>query len=383
MSRAGVTKRDYYEVLGVSKTASADDVKRAYRQAAMRYHPDRNKDADAVEKFKEASEAYEVLSDDVKRQRYDRHGHEGLRGVGVHDFAGMNVEDIFSVFGDLFGEAFGGGHGRGRGRADRGVDIQIGVEVELSDVRSGIEKTLRFERMDLCDACEGKGAAKGSSTSRCRTCGGYGQVERQTNMGFFVTRSVVSCPTCHGRGTLIDNPCEECEGQGRSPKECVISVKIPPGIHDGQRIRVRGEGEPGAHGTTRGDLHVIVQIKPHELFERDGDNVVCRLPISFTQAALGADVEVPTLSGSRTLRVPAGTQFGEVFKLSGEGLPNLRNGRNGSQIVQVTIDVPKKLNKAQQELLRKFAATEDRSVLPETKNFFEKVKEYLAGDGDA
>lgn len=380
MSTRVSKKRDYYDVLGVGKGASPDDIKRAYRQAAMKYHPDRNKEPDAAEKFKEASEAYEVLSDAEKRNRYDRHGHEGLRGVGMHDFSGMQVDDIFSIFGDLFGEAIGG---RGRQRADRGVDIQTAIDIELKDVRTGVKRTLRLERMDFCQPCGGKGAEPGSNPIKCRTCGGYGQVERQANMGFFVTRSVVACPTCRGRGTMIDKPCKSCHGEGRSPRECVIEVTVPAGIHDGQRIRVRGEGEPGASGTSRGDLHVIVQVREHPFFIRDGDDLVCRLPISFTQAALGAEIEVPTLTGTQMLRIPPGTQFGQTFKLSGEGLPNIRGGRGGDEIVQVLIEIPKKLSKAQQELLRKYAATEDLSVLPESKGFFERMKEYLMGDSGA
>ncbi|MFN0134725.1 MAG: molecular chaperone DnaJ [Phycisphaerae bacterium] len=375
-------KRDYYEVLGLAKSASADEIKRAYRQAAMKFHPDRNKEDGAADKFKEASEAYEVLSDAEKRARYDRHGHEGLRGVGMHDFSGMQAEDIFSIFGDLFGDMMGGG-GRGRARADRGIDIQTALEINLKDVRTGVEKTLRFERMDLCEPCSGKGAEPGSSPVKCRTCGGYGQVERQTNMGFFVTRSVVACPTCRGRGSTIDKPCRKCRGEGRAAKESVIHVKIPAGIHEGQRVRVRGEGEPSPSGSVRGDLHVIVQIEEHPFFVRDGDDLVCRMPISFTQAALGADVDVPTLEGTDELRIPPGTQFGETFRLSGEGLPNLRTGRVGDEIVQVVIEIPKKLTKEQQDLLRKFAATEDRSVMPESKGFFERMKEYFTGEGES
>jgi molecular chaperone DnaJ len=376
------TKRDYYEVLGLSRNAGPDDIKKAYRQAALKFHPDRNKAPDAERHFKEAAEAYEVLSDPERRQRYDQYGHAGLDGARMHDFSGMGIDDIFSVFGDLFGDMFGGG-GRGRGRAERGVDIQTVIEVELKEVATGVEKTLRFERADFCDRCAGQGGEPGTQRRACRTCGGYGQVERQTSLGFFVTRSVTECPTCHGRGDLAEKPCKACNGAGQALKERVLNVKIPAGIHDGQSVRVRGEGEPGPNRAARGDLHCLVRVKPHEFLQRDGDHLVCRLPISFTQAALGSQVEVPTLTGTSPLRIPPGTQHGAIFQLSGKGLPNLRNGRVGDEIVQALVEIPKKLTKPQEELLRKFAATEDKTVLPESRGFFDRVKEYLTGEGDA
>lgn len=374
-------KRDYYEVLGVARDASADEIKRAYRKAAMHYHPDRNREPDAEVRFKEAAEAYEVLSDPQKRNRYDRFGHAGLSGVGIHDFSGMAADDIFSVFGDILGDMFGGR--RGRSRAERGIDIQTVIMIDLRDVATGVEKTLRFERSDFCPRCSGRGAEPGSQPATCRSCGGYGQVERQASMGFFVTRTVVDCPNCRGRGTTIDKPCRDCRGSGRSPKEVVLNVKIPAGIHEGQRIRVRGEGEPGSSGVSRGDLHCIVQVRDHPFFVRDGDDLVCRLPISFTQAALGAQVEVPTLAGASPLRIPPGTQFGAIFRLPGKGLPNLRTGRPGDEIVQVMIEIPKKLSREQEELLRRFAATEDSNVMPESKGFFDRVKEYFTRGGES
>ncbi|MEW6197188.1 MAG: molecular chaperone DnaJ [Planctomycetota bacterium] len=368
-------KRDYYEVLGVSRQAGAEEIKRAYRQAALKYHPDRNKEPGAEERFKEAAEAYEVLSDAEKRQRYDRYGHAGLNGVNMHDFSGMGVEDIFSIFSDLFGGAFGGGFARNA--PDRGVDIQTVIDVDLKEVLTGVEKTLRFERADFCPRCEGEGNEPGTRRRNCSTCGGYGQVERQTSMGFFVTRSVVECPQCQGRGSFAEAPCRECGGTGRGTRERLLEVKIPAGVHDGQSIRIRGEGEPGRLGTQRGDLRCVVRVRPHEFFQRDGDHLVCVLPISFTQAALGAQVDVPTLTGVTPLRVPPGTQHGAVFQLTGKGLPNLRTGRRGNQVVQVVVEIPRKLSREQEELLRRFAATEDKSVLPESKGFFERVKEYL------
>lgn len=373
-------ERDYYEVLGVSRDASPDEIKRSYRQCALKYHPDRNRDAGAEDRFKEASAAYEVLSDPEKRQRYDRFGHAGLNGVNMHDFSGMGVEDIFSVFGDLFGDIFGGG--RGRARADRGVDIQTVIDLNLSEVATGVEKTLRFKRSDFCERCGGQGNEPGTQRRTCRTCGGYGQVERQTSIGFIVTRSVADCPNCHGRGTIVEQPCGNCGGSGRGQQERVLNVKIPAGIYDGQSVRVRGEGEPSSTGTTRGDLRCVVRVRPHPFFERDGGHLVCRLPISFTQAALGAQVDVPTLTGTAPQRIAPGTQHGTLLRLPGKGLPDLRTGRVGDEIVQVLVEIPKRLSREQKELLRQFAASEDKRVLPETRGFFERVREYFTGDAE-
>lgn len=368
------TQRDYYEVLGVSRDANDDEIKRAYRKAAMKYHPDRNREPDAEERFKEAAEAYDVLRDRGKRERYDRFGHAGVTGAGRPDFS--SVEDIFSAFSDLFGDAFGG---RAQ-RAARGVNTQTVLDVSLEEVATGVERTIRFDRLDFCDTCEGTGAAPGTQRQTCDTCGGYGQVERQASLGFMVTRTVVECPTCSGRGQLISTPCDSCRGSGRTRKERVVSVRIPPGIHDGQTIRVSGEGEPGDTGTTRGDLHCHIRVKEHEFFERDGDHLICRVPISFTQAALGAEVDAPTLGGTTALKVAPGTQFGTTTKLSGKGLPNLRSGRNGDLIVQFVVEIPRKLSKKQSELLRSFAETEDHAVMPESRGFFERVRDYLTGD---
>lgn len=368
-------KRDYYEVLEVARDAGADDIKRAYRKLAMQYHPDRNKQDGAEAKFKEASEAYEVLSDPEKRARYDRFGHQGMNGVNMRDYAHMGADDIFSVFEDLFGGAFGGRE-RGR-RAEQGIDIETVIDIDLKDVATGVEKTLKFERADFCERCSGRGAEPGSNPVSCRTCGGYGQVERQASMGVFVTRQVIDCPACRGRGKTIDKPCKSCRGSGRTPKERVVSVKIPPGIHHGQMIRVRGEGEPGASGTTRGDLRCVIRVREHPLFQREGDHLICRMPIGFTQAALGAHLEVPTLLGKTTLNIPAGTQYGSAIRLSGNGLPNLQSGRVGDQIVQIVIEVPKKLTREQKDLLKKFAESGDEAALPESKGFFDRMREYL------
>lgn len=368
-------KRDYYEVLGVSREAGVDEIKKAYRQAALKYHPDRNQnDPEAETRFKEAAEAYEVLSDPQRRQRYDRHGHEGVRGAGVHDFSGMNVQDIFSMFDDIFGGGvFGGRRGRG------GVDLEMAVELTLEQVAAGVEKTIEFERQDFCDACSGSGSEPGSKRRNCPTCGGYGQVEQSTGLGAFFGRVVTACPSCKGKGTLIVSPCKRCRGTGRQPKHRVLSVKIPAGISDGQGIRVGGEGEPSDNGSSRGDLHVYVRVKPHPFLERNGQDLVCRVPISFSQAALGAKVEVPSLAGRVEITIPAGTQHGQMFRLAGRGLPSLRSRNCGDEIVQVWIEVPRKLSGRQAELLREYAKTEDVNVMPESKGFFEKLAEFFSG----
>jgi len=374
-----VEKRDYYEVLGVSREAGADEVKKAYRQAALKFHPDRNQDdPEAESKFKEAAEAYEVLSDPQKRHRYDRFGHRGLEGVGVHDFGGMGIDDIFSMFGDIFGGGFfGGGRGRGRGRA--GIDLEMGIELSLEEVAAGTEKTVEFDRRDFCDACSGSGSEPGSKKRNCPTCGGYGQVEQSTGFGALFGRVVTACPACRGKGVLVVSPCKQCRGTGRQAKHRVLAVHIPAGIGDGQGVRVAGEGEPSANGGARGDLHVYVKVKPHPFFERHGRDLLCRLPISFAQAALGAKVEVPSLTGRLELKIPPGTQHGQLFRLAGKGLPALRSRGCGDEIVQVWVEIPKKLDKRQEQLLREYAASEDESVLPESKGFFEKLTDFFSG----
>jgi molecular chaperone DnaJ len=363
-------KRDYYEVLGVSRDASPEELKKAYRRLAHKHHPDRNPDQpDSERLFKEAAEAYEVLSSPEKRRRFDEFGHAGLSGVGVHDYSHMGAEDIFSMFTDIFG---GGRRGR------RGADLQTEVTISLAEVATGAERTIEFERMDFCDTCGGTGAAAGSRRQPCATCGGYGQVEQSSAFGSIFGRVVIACPTCHGRGSVVVTPCGDCRGSGRKAKRRVATIRVPPGIEDGQAIRVRGEGEAGEDGT-RGDLHSYVRVKPHPFLLRHGNDLVCRMPISFTQAALGGVVEVPTLSGRAELKIPPGAQPGQVFRLAGLGLPDLRGRRHGDELVQVTIEIPKRLTRDQEKLLRQFAETEDRTVLPESRGFFERLKDYLGG----
>jgi molecular chaperone DnaJ len=368
-------QRDYYEVLSVDRNADGDTIKRAYRKLAMKYHPDRNPgDAEAEAKFKEAAQAYEVLSDPEKRQRYDRFGHEGLRGTSGHDFSRMDPSDIFSMFGfgDVFEQMFGGGR---RGGASRGYDLETQVELTLEEVATGTEKTIEFTRQDLCTTCSGSGAKPGTQPVTCVTCGGVGKV--QHGGGMF--RMVTACPACQGQGKVYKEKCTTCKGNGRQPKKRVLNVKIPAGIHDGQAIRVGGEGEPGSAGGPRGDLHVVVRVAEHELFTREDDHLILRMPVSFTQAALGATVNVPALDGEVEIVIKPGTQHGQLFRIPDRGLPNLRGGRKGELVVVALIEIPKRLTEQQEKLLREFAATEDAQVMPESGGFWKRVKEYFKG----
>jgi len=376
-----MAKQDYYQALGVEKNASPEEIKRAYRRMAIKYHPDKNpgnKEAEA--KFKECAEAYEVLSDPDKRKQYDQYGHEGLRGTGMHDFSRMNVEDIFSMFGfeDFFGSVFGGGGGGGRrggrrGGPVRGYDLETGVELTLDEVAHGTEKTIEFTRQDRCPECGGSGAAPGTQPARCPLCGGSGQVAK--GGGFF--QMVSTCPQCQGSGQIVKTPCPTCRGSGRVPKKRAVTIKVPPGVHEGQGIRVAGEGEPGRDGGPNGDLYVYVRVRPHEFLERDGNDLIAVVPISFTQAALGATIDVPSLDGTRQLKIPPGTQHGSLFRIRGQGLPDVRTGRTGDELVHVTVETPTNLNARQEELLREFAQTENKSVSPKSKNFFERLKRHL------
>ena len=380
------TRRDYYEVLGVARTASGEDIKRAYRRLAMKHHPDRHNGeskAEAELAFKECAEAYEVLSDDAKRRRYDQHGHAGLQGQ--HDFSSMDPSDIFSMFDEIFGGAFGGGRGgrggggaQARARGSRGFDLETQVELTLQEVANGATKEIEFERQDSCDTCKGTGSKPGSSPVVCVQCGGQGRIAQQGFGGMF--RMVTTCPNCRGKGTVIRDHCPACGGTGRQMRHRVVTVKIPAGVHEGQAVRIAGEGEPGEGGGPPGDLHCYIAIKAHPVFTRHNNDLVCQVPISFTQAALGAKIDVPTLKGSEQVEVPAGTQHGEVFKLKGKGLPDLRSYRNGDELVQILIEIPRKLTEKQKHLLRDFAATEDGTAMPQRRGFMDKLKEMFKGD---
>jgi len=370
------SKRDYYKILNADRGADSEEIKRAFRKMAMKYHPDRNQDnKEAEEKFKEASEAYEVLSDPEKRQRYDRHGHEGLRGTSGHDFSRMDFGDIFSMFG--FDDVFGGGRRRGGGSgATRGASLETVIDLTLEEVATGIDRDIHFTRSDLCPDCKGRGGKPGTEPVVCVACGGGGRVEQAGFGGMF--RMVTECPHCHGAGKTFAENCPHCVGSGRAPKKCVIAVKIPAGIHDGQAVRIPGEGEPGSNGGPRGDLHVVVRVRTHNVFERQEDDLILRMPVSFTQASLGAKLEVPTLGGVVEITLPPASQHGDTFRVRGEGIPNLRNGHKGDIVVLMLIEIPKKLTEKQEELLREFAETEDHEVLPHMRNFWEKIKDYIS-----
>lgn len=380
------TKRDYYEVLSVAKTADGEEIKRAYRRLAMKYHPDRNQGdgkSDAEVRFKECAEAYEILTDPEKRKRYDQFGHAGV--AGNHDFSHMDVGDISSmfqdIFGDVFGGAFGGARGRGGGRRPgpaRGFDLETQVELSFNEVAAGCDKIIEFERKDTCDACKGSGAKPGSSPVVCVQCGGAGRITQQGFGGMF--RMVNTCPNCRGRGSVVRDHCLSCGGSGRQVRKRVVTIKIPPGVHEGQAIRIPGEGEAGEVGAAPGDLHCYIAVKAHPIFTRHNNDLVCQVPISFTQAALGGKIEVPTLKGRDELEIPPGSQHGEVFKLKGRGLPDLRSTKPGDELVQIFVEIPKKLTERQKQLLREFASSEDGAVMPQKKGFMDKLKQVFTGD---
>ncbi len=367
---------DYYATLGIGRDASQDEVKRAYRRCAVKYHPDRNPgDKQAEENFKRCAEAYEVLSDPEKRRLYNQYGKAGLRGAGVHDWQHADVRDIFSMFGDLFGDAFGGGFGRRARSGPRpGASLRCYLDVTLEEAANGATKTVRIRRQEQCTECGGTGSKTGRRQS-CPTCRGAGRVQK--GGGFFSI--VTDCPQCGGRGTVVKEPCEACVGRGFVAGRREIEVHVPPGVEDGQRVRYTGQGDAGEPGAPRGDLFAVVRIRPHPFFERHGMDLLCQLPVSMTQAALGAEVEVPTLDGRETLTVGRGTQSGDLYRLEGKGMPNVHGRGRGDLLVQVVVEVPKRLSRRQEELLREFAETEGKGVLPQRESFLEKLAGYLRG----
>lgn len=361
------TKRDYYEVLGVDRGVDAAALKSAYRKVALKYHPDRNPgDKEAEEKFKEASEAYEVLSSPEARAKYDRFGHGG--GFEGFSAQGVNLNDIF---GDLFGEIFGGGRSR-RGGRSRGSDLRYNLEIAFEEAAFGCEVEVRIPKPRECDGCGGTGS-KSKQARQCPSCGGAGEV-RFTQGFFAVSRP---CPECGGRGSIITDPCGTCRGMGKVESEKQLSVKIPAGVDTGTRVRLAGEGEPGEQGGAPGDLYVVVHVREHPIFVREDQEVLCEVPISFTQAALGAQIDVPTLEGKVKMKVPAGTQTGKVFRLRGKGIPHLHGGPRGDQHVRVVVETPTELNDKQRELLEQFAALSGEASHPQSKSFFDKVKELF------
>ncbi len=369
-------KRDYYEVLGVDRSASDSQISEAYRKLALKHHPDRNPgDEEAVSHFKEAAEAFEVLSHPEKRARYDRYGHAGLEaGGGAPHF--RDVHEIFEAFSDifgsgLFGDLFGGGRGGRRRRA--GADVRCDVTLDLREAASGVTKTIQFERHETCSTCAGSGAKPGTEPERCRYCGGRGRVVQST--GIFSLQT--TCPACHGEGSVIRHACADCRGSGYVPAKVTREIKIPPGVDSQSRLRIPGEGEPGPNGGPRGDCYCFISVRQHPLFQRDGRHLICQVPISYSQAALGTQISVPTLDGCEELEIPRGTQSGEIFRLKGRGMPDPRHRTRGDLVVQVFIEVPKRLSADHERILRELADVENSNVSPERKSFFAKLKEYF------
>ncbi len=359
------TKRDYYEVLGIGRDASGAQIKAAYRKLALKYHPDRNPgDKEAEEKFKEAAEAYDVLSDPQKRQIYDQYGHQGLEGSGFSGFGGF--EDIFSTFSDIFEDFFGFGSRRRSGsRPQRGSDLRYDLTLDFLDAAFGVETEIEVEKYATCPSCQGNQCAPGAEPEVCPQCHGAGQVGR--SQGFFTIRT--TCPQCRGQGRVITKPCPECGGAGRIMVTRKVAVKIPAGVDNGSRLRLAGEGEAGSHGGPPGDLYVFIHVRPHEFFVRDENHVICKVPISFVQAALGDEITVPTLEGETQVQVPRGTQPGDVVRLPGLGIASLRNGRRGDQVIQFVVKTPTNLTKKQESLLREFARLEENKLSTKLKNF--------------
>ena len=373
-----MAKRDFYEVLGVAKNASEDEIKKAYRKLAMKYHPDRNPDSkESEEKFKEVKEAYEMLTNPEKRDAYDRYGHAGVdpNMGGGGGFGGAG--GFGDAFGDIFGDIFGGGRGRSSGpQVYRGADLRYNLEITLEQAAHGFDTTIRVPSWDKCDTCSGTGAKPGTSPVTCSTCAGHGQVRMQ--QGFFSIQQ--TCPKCHGTGKIIPEPCAACSGQGRIKRNKTLEVKIPVGIDNGMRIRSSGNGEPGTNGGPSGDLYVEIHIKPHAVFQREGDDLHCQMPISFAKAALGGEIEVPTLNGKVAFTVPEGTQSGKTFRLKGKGIKGVRSGFAGDLFCHVAVETPIKLTDKQKELLRDFekSTTEGGAKhSPQTKTWRDKVKDFF------
>ncbi|GAB1459750.1 molecular chaperone DnaJ [Thauera sp.] len=375
-----MSKRDYYEVLGVNRDAGDDEIKKAYRKLAMKYHPDRNPDnKEAEEKFKEAKEAYEMLSDPQKKAAYDRYGHAGVdpsmgAGPGAQGFEGGFAD----AFGDIFGDLFGGGGRGGRSNVYRGADLRYNLEITLEEAARGAEKTIRIPTVEECGTCNGSGAKPGTHPKPCPTCQGHGQVRVQ--QGFFSIQQ--TCPKCHGSGKIIPDPCRDCGGAGRTKKQKTLEVKIPAGIDDGMRLRHAGHGEPGLNGGPPGDLYVEIHIRKHAVFERDHDDLHCEMPISITTAALGGEIEIPTLEGMARLKIPAETQSGKVFRLRGKGIKNVRSHVHGDLMCHVVVETPVNLTERQRELLREFEEISSGNATrhnPKAQGWMDKVRDFFGG----
>ena len=381
-----MSKRDYYEVLGVSKTATQDELKKAYRKLARKYHPDLHKDnPEAAEKFKECNEAYSVLSDEQKRAQYDQFGPEAFENGGMGGgpgaggfggfggFGGSGMEDIFDMF---FGGQGRGGRSNNAG-PQRGADLRYDMEITFEEAAFGVEKEISLKRAERCEHCHGEGAEPGSKVETCPECHGSGYVRFTQNTMFGQMVNERPCSRCHGEGKIISNPCKECGGSGTVKKTKKLKVKIPAGVDNGSRLRVGGEGEAGLKGGPSGDLYVYLYVKPHKFFERDGTTVLCEVPINIVQATLGAEIKVPTLDGQVTMKVPEGTQPGKVMRLKGKGIPSLRGGGRGDQLVRMKVVVPTKLTDKQKDALQKFADISKDNINPEEKSFLNKVKDFF------
>lgn len=376
------TKQDYYEVLGVNKSASDNEIKKAYRVLAKKYHPDINPGDKAAEaKFKEINEAYEVLSDSQKRAKYDQYGHAGVDPNGFGGSGGFGGFEDFGGIGDIFETFFGnmgfGGTSRKKGGPQKGADLKTYVEISFEEAAFGVEKEISINRLEMCEECQGTGAKKGTQPVTCSVCKGSGQVQYHQNTPFGQFVNIKTCDNCHGEGKVITNPCPKCQGRGKYNKSRKIKVNIPAGIDDEQIISLRGEGNPGTKGGVPGDLYIVVSVKSHPIFNRDGFNVMCEIPITFTQAALGAEIEIPTLDGKAKFSIPEGTQTGTLFKLKNKGIQNLRGNGRGDQYVKVNIEVPKSLTDKQKELLKEFAELMGEDSYTMRKSFFDKMKDAL------
>jgi molecular chaperone DnaJ len=372
-------KRDYYDVLSIARGAAEDEIKKAYRRLAIQFHPDRNPgDKEAEERFKEINEAYQVLSDPERRAQYDRFGHAAFQGAqgGPGGFGGFDFSQGFEeVFSDIFGDFFGTGRGRSRSRARRGDDLRYDLEIEFEEAARGIERAIKFQRLTTCDACNGTRAKSGSAGAKqCPNCRGTGQV--RTQQGFFSIST--TCPQCRGEGQTISDPCPKCQGQGRIRKAESLSVKIPPGVDNGSRLKLRNEGEAGFGGGPQGDLYVVIHVKEHAMFVRQDNDVIIDVPISFPQASLGTEIEVPTLEGKVNLKIPSGTQSGKVLRLKGKGIVDLHGYGRGDQLVRVIVETPHSLTARQRELLEEFSKLDGKAINhPLSKGFVDKLKEMF------
>jgi len=374
-----MSKKDYYEVLGVNRDASEEEIKKAYRKLAMKHHPDRNPDnPKAEEHFKEAKEAYETLSDGQKRAAYDQYGHAAFEAGGMgggNPFGAGGAGAQGFDFGDIFGDIFGGGRG-GRSQAQRGADLRYNMEITLEEAARGAQKQIRIPVMEECETCSGSGAKPGTSATTCQTCAGHGQVRMQ--QGFFSVQQ--TCPRCNGSGKQISSPCKDCHGTGRVKKQKTLEIKIPAGIDSGMRLRHSGHGEAGSHGAPHGDLYVEIHIKAHSVFQRDGDDLHCEMPISFATAALGGEIEIPTLDSKASIKIPAETQSGKIFRLRGKGIKGMRTHAHGDLHCHVVVETPAKLTDRQKELLREFetiSAQDSARHSPRAKSWMSKVKEFF------